>query len=173
MGQIVNVIEHASSRPGVVRFETNRVLSGTGHDRFVAGEPIERNRPVDELARRLFAHGGVAAVHVNGSVVTVDLAKGHRSDGLADVIRGLYTYYVDAPTPAAGNDVTGVEQDAGDGTEPAEADVAGQPATHGESVTGAEVPAPTPTDAATEAAEAARAGESEPTEGTAPATDRR
>jgi hypothetical protein len=102
MGQIVNVVERPSSRPGMVRFETNRVLSGTGHDRFVAGQPIEGDRPVDELARRLFAHGGVAAVHITGGIITVDLAKGHTSEGLADVIRGLYTFYgePDADTEA-------------------------------------------------------------------------
>lgn len=99
MGQIVNVVEKASPRPGVVRFDTNRVLSGTGHERYRATQPVEGNRTVDEIARRLFAHGGVAGVHINGSVITVDLEKGHTSDGLADIIRGLYTYYV--PTDAA------------------------------------------------------------------------
>ncbi len=93
MGEIVEVVERASSRPGIVRFETNRVLSGTGHDRFVAGQPIEGDRPVDELARRMFERGGIAAIHINGGMVTVDLAKGYTSDGLADVIRGLYTFY--------------------------------------------------------------------------------
>jgi hypothetical protein len=93
MGEIVNVVEQQSSRPGIVRFETNRVLSGTGHDRFVAGEPIEGDRPVVELARRLFGRGGISSVHVNGGMVTVDLAKGFTSEGLADIIRGLYTFY--------------------------------------------------------------------------------
>ncbi len=97
MGQTVNVVEKPSSNPGVVRFETNRTISGTGHDRFVAGEPIEGNRPSDELARRIFARGGVAAVHINGGVITVDLAKGYDSSGLADVVRGLYTFYAPAP----------------------------------------------------------------------------
>ena len=41
MGQIVNVVERPSPRPGIVRFETNRALSGTGHDRYVAGQVIE------------------------------------------------------------------------------------------------------------------------------------
>jgi hypothetical protein len=99
MGQIVNVVEQPSSRRGIVRFETNRVLSGTGHDRFVAGRPIEGNRPVDELARRLFARGGVAAVHINSGIVTVDLEKGYTSDGLADIIRSLYTYYEPGAPP--------------------------------------------------------------------------
>ena len=93
MGQIVEVVERQSSRPGIVRFETNRVLSGTGHDRFVAGKEIEGDRPVDELARRLFNRGGITSVHINGGVVTVDLQKGFGPDGLADLIRGLYTFY--------------------------------------------------------------------------------
>lgn len=93
MGQIVEVVERPSSRPGIVRFETNRVLSGTGHDRFVAGKEIEGDRPVDELARRLFNRGGIASIHINGGVVTVDLQKGYGPDGLADLIRGLYTFY--------------------------------------------------------------------------------
>jgi hypothetical protein len=94
MGQIVNVVERASVRPGIVRFDTNRALSGMGHDRYVAGQVIDDDRPVDELARRIFARGGVAAVHVNGGVITVDLEKGHSSEGIADIIRGLYTFYL-------------------------------------------------------------------------------
>jgi hypothetical protein len=95
MGQIVNVVERPSSRPGIVRYETNRALSGMGHDRFVRGQVIDDDRPVDELARRIFARGGVTSVHVNGGMITVDLEKGHTADGIADIIRGLYTFYLD------------------------------------------------------------------------------
>ena len=103
-----------------MRFETNRVLSGTGHDRYTADHPVEGNRTVDELARRLFARGGIDAVHINGSVVTVDLADGADSEGLADIIRSLYTFYDDVavPLPAAddGSDetVAAVETEASD-----------------------------------------------------------
>lgn len=107
MGQIVNVVERPSSRPGIVRFETNRVLSGMGHDRFVAGQRIEGDRPVDELARRLFARGGIASVHIYGGTVTVDLQKGYSSEGLADLIRGLYTFY--EPSPADRPDAVAAE----------------------------------------------------------------
>jgi hypothetical protein len=95
MGQIVNVVERHSVRPGIVRYDTNRALSGMGHDRYVAGQPIEDDRPVDELARRIFARGGIASIHVNGGMITVDLEKGHDADGIADIIRGLYTFYLD------------------------------------------------------------------------------
>src|SRR6266508_6296655 len=77
----------SSTRPNIVRFEINRPLSGMGHERYVAGRPIDDHRPVDELARRLFERGGIDAIHVNGSVVTVDMAKGGSDDGLIDVIR--------------------------------------------------------------------------------------
>jgi hypothetical protein len=95
MGQIVNVVERQSARPGIVRFETNRALSGTGHDRYVAGQVIDDVRPTDELARRIFARGGINAVHINGSVITVDLEKGYDAAGIADIVRGLYTFYLD------------------------------------------------------------------------------
>lgn len=95
MGQIVNVVERPSARRGIVRFETNRALAGMGTERYVAGQPIEDDRPVDELARRIFARGGVAAVHITGGIVTVDLEKGHGPEGIADIIRGLYQFYVD------------------------------------------------------------------------------
>jgi hypothetical protein len=93
MGQSITVVEKRSSRPGIVRFEINRPLSGMGHERWVAGDPVEGDRPVDELARRVFAHGGIDAVHVNGSVVTVELARGSTGQGLADIVRGLFIFY--------------------------------------------------------------------------------
>lgn len=115
MGEIVNVLERPSSRPGIVRFETNRVLSGTGHDRYTADHPVEGNRPVDELARRLFARGGIHAIHINSSVVTVDLAKGYGPEGLADIIRGLYTFYDDVPVAVPGaSDATEADVEASD-----------------------------------------------------------
>jgi hypothetical protein len=95
MGQIVTVVERPSPRPGIVRFETNRALSGMGHDRYSAGQVIDDDRPVDELARRIFARGGVDTIHVNGGVITVELQQGQVADGIADIIRGLYTFYLE------------------------------------------------------------------------------
>jgi hypothetical protein len=97
MGQPINVIEKPSSTPGVARFETNRSLTGMGHERYASAEAIIDNRAVDELARRLFDSGGVRSVHVNGSVITVELVDGWTGDRLLDVIRGLYIHY---PPPA-------------------------------------------------------------------------
>jgi hypothetical protein len=97
MGQPVTVIEKPSSRSGIRRFETNRALSGMGHERYASLEEADGVRPVDVLARRLFEHGGVDHVHINGNVITVELARGGSGDGLAEVIGGLYTFYTDAP----------------------------------------------------------------------------
>ena len=91
MGQPITVVEKPSSNPAVLRFETNRPLSGMGHERYTEPPPSCSTRPVDELARRLFAAGGVESVHINGSVVTVTLGGGHTgATGLADIVRGLF-----------------------------------------------------------------------------------
>ncbi|HEX6422888.1 MAG TPA: hypothetical protein VFZ79_05375 [Acidimicrobiales bacterium] len=99
MGQPINVVEKPSSTPGLARFETNRSLTGMGHERYASVDDILADRPVDELARRLFATGGVTEVHANGNVLTVRLAEGWKGDQLIDVIRGLYIHY--PPSPAA------------------------------------------------------------------------
>ena len=101
MGQLVAVTEKPSSTRGVVRFEINRSLSGMGHEHFGSVEDAWGNSPSDELARRFFATGQVAAVHVYGNIITVDLLKGHDSEGLAEVLRDLYQYWkpgVEPPT---------------------------------------------------------------------------
>ncbi|HET8620073.1 MAG TPA: hypothetical protein VFM27_13995 [Acidimicrobiales bacterium] len=99
MGQPINVVEKPSSNPGLARFETNRSLTGMGHERYGSVDDILADRPVDELARRLFESGGVTQVHANGSMVTVHLAEGWTGAQLLDVIRGLYIFY----PPAAAN----------------------------------------------------------------------
>ena len=83
MGQPITVVEkHSTANPAILRLETNRPLSGMGHDRY-EGPPGElRQRPVDEVARRLFAAGGVEGIHINGSVITVQLGGGQTGAGL-------------------------------------------------------------------------------------------
>jgi hypothetical protein len=93
MGQPITVVEKPSSTPGVARFEINRSLTGMGHERYASVDDIRDDRPVDELARRLFDTGGVTQIHANGSVVTVHLAPGWTGEKLLDVIRGLYVHY--------------------------------------------------------------------------------
>jgi hypothetical protein len=101
MGQLVGVVEKRSSMPGVVRFELNRSLSGMGHERFESSSSVIGSTPSAALARQLFATGKVASVHVYGNMVTVDVAKGYDSAGLADIVREMYRYWkpgVEAPT---------------------------------------------------------------------------
>ena len=93
MGQPVTFLRTSSPRPGIVRFELNRTMTGMGHERYRAGQEILGNRAVDELARRLLATGKLAAVHIHGSMVTAELAESDPSV-LEDVIADLYTYYV-------------------------------------------------------------------------------
>lgn len=139
MGQPIVVVEKPSvANPGMVRFETNRPLTGMSHERYLSGTEVRGHRPSDELARRLLAHGGVEAVHMNGSVVTVDLAKGHTSEGLRQVIEGLFIHYVpgsaeeledvvpDADQPTSEGEL--VEQElAAEGAAPAPAAAPSQP----------------------------------------------
>jgi hypothetical protein len=101
MGQPITVLEtHSASNPAVLRFETNRPLSGMGHERYTEPPSELLDRPVDELARRLFAAGGVESVHINGSVVTVTLGGGRTGEGLGDIVRNLFIHY----TPTDGVD---------------------------------------------------------------------
>ena len=93
MGQLITVTRKPSIREDVAIFELNRSLTGMGHERYGSPADIVRNRPVDELARRLFEVDGVQAVHVYSNMVTVDLAAGADAGGLEQIIRDLFTYY--------------------------------------------------------------------------------
>lgn len=100
MGQPIVVVEKPSTaNPGVVRFETNRALTGMGHERYQSRDDATGNRPPDELARRLFDRGGITRVHINSNVITVDLVKGHTADGLLQLIEDLYRFYREGDTP--------------------------------------------------------------------------
>ena len=101
MGQMVGVVEKKSATPGIVRFELNRSLSGMGHERFDSVVEAIGSKPSASLARQLFATGKVDSVHVYGNIVTVDVAKGYDSAGLADIVREMYRYWkpgVEPPT---------------------------------------------------------------------------
>lgn len=99
MGQPITVVQKHSHRPGVVRFEINRPLTGMGHERYALGQPIDGHRPPDELARRLFEHGGIDNVHIYDNMITLDLSKGSTDDGLVDVIRELFLFYREPSAP--------------------------------------------------------------------------
>jgi hypothetical protein len=100
MGQPITVTEKPTRREGVVRFELNRSLTGMGHERYVAGEPVTGDRPPDVLARRLFEHDSVASVAIFGNEVTVELRPWKSAEGLGDAMVGLYTYYLPGVAPS-------------------------------------------------------------------------
>lgn len=104
MGQPIVVNEKPSSKPGVTRFETNRAITGMGHERYRVDTEVWGERPPDELARRLFARGGVDGVHINSNIITIDLEKGHDADGIQAIIEDLYIYYPDQPEGVGEND---------------------------------------------------------------------
>jgi len=105
MGQLVAVTEKPSSTRGVVRFEINRSLSGMGHEHFASPADAWSDTPSAELARRMFATGQVAAVHVYGNIITVDIEKGHDSEGLADLVRHMYQYWKPGVEPPSFEDL--------------------------------------------------------------------
>lgn len=100
MGQPITVVEKPTSRPGVVRFEINRSLTGMGHERYRRPEDTQGDRPPDVLARRLFERGGVDSVHVYSNVITVDLFEGSTAEGMRDLIEQLFIHYRDGVLPS-------------------------------------------------------------------------
>lgn len=106
MGQPIVVTETTSTaNPGVVRFETNRALTGMGHERYRTLDDAWGDRPPDVLARRLLERGGIDSVHIHNNVITVDVTKGCGDEGIRALIEDLYIFY---PERVAGAS-TGVE----------------------------------------------------------------
>jgi hypothetical protein len=120
MGQSVNVVAKHSSNPEILRFEINRSLTGMGHERYRSLDDIVLDRPVDRLARRLIEHGGVDGVHVNSSVITVDLAGGWVGDGLQTIIEDLFRFYPGTPDEEPTTEIAA--EDAPEAQEPLTAD---------------------------------------------------
>jgi len=109
VGQPITVVERPTQRPDVVRFEINRSLTGMAHERYRSPDDATGHRPPDELARRLFDHGGVEAVHIYSNVITVDLAPGASGEGLDDVIHGLFIHYVPGVLPPSDEELVAPE----------------------------------------------------------------
>jgi hypothetical protein len=100
MGQPITVVEKRSSRPGVVRFEINRSLTGMGHERYRSAEDATGHRPPDVLVRRLFERGGVAGVHIFSNVITVELAGDGTAEGLRELVEELFLHYREGVQPS-------------------------------------------------------------------------
>lgn len=105
MGQPVAVEEKRSASAATVRFETNRSLTGMGHERFTSSQDAKGTRPAAVVARRLFDTGQVSAVHVFGNIVTCTLSPGATPQGLTDVVRDLYQYWKPGMTPPSAEEL--------------------------------------------------------------------
>jgi hypothetical protein len=106
MGQSITVVQKPTTTQGVLRFETNRSLTGMGHERYRRGEEVAGQRPPDELARRLFDRGGVDAIHVYSNIITVDLAEGGDGAGILEVIHDLFIHYRPGVRPPTDEELT-------------------------------------------------------------------
>ena len=93
MGQQVSVVEKPSPRPGVLRFETNRSLTGMGHERFTSVLDAVGPRPAAALARQLLSTGKVDSVYIYGNIISVGISEGSTAEGLGDVVRNMYQYW--------------------------------------------------------------------------------
>jgi hypothetical protein len=93
MGQQVSVVEKPSPRPGVLRFETNRSLTGMGHERFTSMADAVGPRPAAALARQLLSTGKVDSVYIYSNIISVEISKGFTAEGLGDVVRNMYQYW--------------------------------------------------------------------------------
>jgi hypothetical protein len=99
MGQPIVVVQKPSSSKGVLRFEINRSLTGMGHERYASAADATGDRPPDVLARRLFEHGGVSAVHVFSNMITVELSGGG-GEGMRELVEELFIHYRDGVQPS-------------------------------------------------------------------------
>lgn len=94
MGQPVTVVEKTSAKPGVVRFEINRSITGMDHERYALGDEILGTRPPDILAKSLLDAGGIDRVSINSNVITLDLGRGGiDSESIRELIADMFTYY--------------------------------------------------------------------------------
>jgi len=99
MGQLVAVEQKAGGASTIVRFETNRSLTGSGHERFTSASEAKGPRPAAVIARRFFESGHVSWVHVYGNCITASLEAGASQTGLNDIVRDLYQYWKPGMVP--------------------------------------------------------------------------
>ena len=99
MGQLVAVEQKAGGASTIVRFETNRSLTGMGHERFTSAAEAKGPRPAAVIARRFFEAGHVSWVHVYGNCITASLEPGASQASLNEIVRDLYQYWKPGMVP--------------------------------------------------------------------------
>jgi hypothetical protein len=100
MGQPIAVVRQQHPKPNLLRFEINRSLTGMGHERYRSAAGVSGDRPPDELARRLFAAGGVRSVHIYSNVIDVEIDDPSKAGEYEQAIRDLYIHYKPGVTPS-------------------------------------------------------------------------
>ena len=103
MGQLITVSRRDGVRPEVKHFALNRSLTGMQTRRYHSPEDMTGEKPPDELAKRLFALGGIESVTIYSSVVTVTAPAWHWddiADKVTDTIANLFIYYGEGVTVA-------------------------------------------------------------------------
>ena len=99
MGQLVAVEQKAGGASTIVRFETNRSLTGMGHERFTSAAEAKGPRPAAVIARRFFEAGHVSWIHVYGNCITASLEAGASQASLNEIVRDLYQYWKPGMVP--------------------------------------------------------------------------
>ena len=89
----MTVVQKPSSRPGILRFELNRSLTGMGHEYYESLPEASLDRPPDVLARRLFEEFEIDRIHVHSNIVTLELSKGAFGRGIRELIEELFIHY--------------------------------------------------------------------------------
>jgi hypothetical protein len=100
MGLAINVTEHKTRTPSVVRFEADRGLTGMAHERYSSLTDVIYDRPPDRLAKALLERGGVKHVHIYGNEITVTLESGGNTSGMAELITNLFIHYREGVQPS-------------------------------------------------------------------------
>lgn len=105
MGQPVAVEQKAGGSSTIIRFETNRSLTGQGHENFTSAQEARGSRPAAVVARKLFESHQVSSVHVYSNVLTVNVLPGATPSGLNGIIRDLYQYWKPGMTPPSAEEL--------------------------------------------------------------------
>ena len=100
MGQSITVFERHGRDPYRVRYEINRSLTGMAHHRYTSPPDDTRQRPPDNLARKLFERDGVTTVHIYSNEIEVTFSPGSDTKGVPELIQELYIHYREGVTPS-------------------------------------------------------------------------
>ena len=105
MGQPVAVEHKAGGSAAVIRIETNRSLTGMGHERFTSADEAKGTRPAAVVARRMLESGQVKWVHVHGNMLTAETVPGADQAVIDTIVRDLYQYWKPGMVPPSAEEL--------------------------------------------------------------------